>query len=138
MKKRDKKKLQEFVDSLTENEARGQLYLAYMMMERCIRVLQGYDVSPVKMKDNGLSSEMELFYQCKRTADTIISCFDVMINGSGEEESVDDDDFSVSVACNDDGTVEFSDWADGVEAFAINVRDLERIVRKAKEVRNGR
>jgi len=60
-----REKIKEFVDSLSERQAREQLVLAYLQMERCIAVLHGEDVEPVDMMDNGLSSDLELFYACK-------------------------------------------------------------------------
>ena len=40
-------------------------------MEKCRKVLRGYDVEPVTMMDNGESSDLELFYQCKKTAEEL-------------------------------------------------------------------
>lgn len=57
-----------FVDSLTEEEVRHELLQAYIQMERCIEVLDGKDVEPTEMRDNGRSSDLELFYTCKRKA----------------------------------------------------------------------
>lgn len=66
MKPKKVKIINDFVASLSEKEAREQLSLAYLQMERCIDVLEGeHDVEPVAMKDNGLSSDLELFYKCK-------------------------------------------------------------------------
>lgn len=70
MKKEDVKVINYFVASLSEKEAREQLSLAYQQMELCIRVLNGEKgIDPVTMKDNGLSSDLELFYKCKKVAD---------------------------------------------------------------------
>lgn len=70
MKKEDVKVINYFVASLSEKEAREQLSLAYQQMELCMRVLNGEKgVDPVTMKDNGLSSDLELFYKCKKVAD---------------------------------------------------------------------
>lgn len=67
MKQEDVKVINYFVASLSEKEAREQLSLAYQQMELCIEVLSGKGkVEPVAMKDNGLSSDLELFYTCKR------------------------------------------------------------------------
>ena len=60
---------EKFVNGLTEEEARKELVLAYLQMERCMDVLKGVDVEPVEMKDNGESSDLELFYQCKKMRD---------------------------------------------------------------------
>lgn len=57
-----------FVDGLTEDECRNELVLAYLMMERCQQVLRGERVEPVEMKDNGESTDLELFYRCKKVA----------------------------------------------------------------------
>lgn len=70
MKEEDVKIINYFVASLSEKEAREQLSLAYQQMELCINVLSGdNDVKPVMMKDNGLSTDMELFYECKKVAE---------------------------------------------------------------------
>ena len=70
MKKEDVKVINYFIASLSENEAREQLSLAYQQMELCMRVLDGEKgIDPVTMKDNGLSSDLELFYKCKKVAD---------------------------------------------------------------------
>jgi hypothetical protein len=70
MKKEDVKVINYFVASLSEKEAREQLSLAYQQMELCMRVLNGEKgIDPVTMKDNGLSSDLELFYKCKKVAD---------------------------------------------------------------------
>lgn len=70
MKKEDVKVINYFIASLSEKEAREQLSLAYQQMELCMRVLNGEKgIEPVTMKDNGLSSDLELFYKCKKVAD---------------------------------------------------------------------
>lgn len=58
--------LREFVASLSDEEAREQLVRAYLHMERCQQVLEGQEVEPIEMKENGLDSELELFYMCKK------------------------------------------------------------------------
>ena len=63
-----KETIEKFVDGLTPEEIKEQLKLAYLQMERCKQVLNGADVEPVEMKDNGLSSDLELFYSCKKCA----------------------------------------------------------------------
>lgn len=60
-----------FVAKLSEGEVREQLVLAYKQMELCRRVLKGEDVEPVEMMDNGLSSDLELFYSCKKNAEEL-------------------------------------------------------------------
>lgn len=66
----DEKKLEngfrQFVDGLPEEAVREELVLAYLQMERCQQVLMGDDVEPVEMMDNGESSDLELFYRCKK------------------------------------------------------------------------
>lgn len=64
--KKLKKKFTAFVNKLSADEAREQLVLAYLQMERCMQVLRGLDVEPVEMADNGQSSDLELFYACKK------------------------------------------------------------------------
>lgn len=64
--KNTKKKIEAFVSTLSPQECRRELVLAYLQMERCIRLLDGTDTEPVEMRDNGLSSDLELFYRCKK------------------------------------------------------------------------
>jgi hypothetical protein len=71
-----KKKFNAFVNQLSPDECREQLVLAYMQMERCQDVLRGEDVEPVEMEDNGLSSDLELFYLCKKVREELDSCDD--------------------------------------------------------------
>lgn len=59
-------KLKEFIATLSESEVRHELLLSYLMMERCQEVMEGKNVDPVKMKENGLDSDLELFYMCKK------------------------------------------------------------------------
>lgn len=69
MKPGDVKIINRFVAILSEKEAREQLSLAYQQMELCIEMLNGKQgVKPVIMKDNGLSSDLELFYRCRRVS----------------------------------------------------------------------
>lgn len=58
--------LHEFVASLSEADAREELVRAYLHMERCQQVLEGKEVEPIEMKENGLDSDLELFYMCKK------------------------------------------------------------------------
>lgn len=69
--KRLRKRLTAFVNKLTPDQVREQLVLAYLQMEKCKKVLKGYDVEPVDMMDNGESSDLELFYHCKKTAEEL-------------------------------------------------------------------
>lgn len=69
-----KKKLAKFVKSLTEEDVRHELLMAYLQMERCQQVLRGDDVEPVKMADNGESSDLELFYLCKKVRSELDGC----------------------------------------------------------------
>lgn len=56
----------DYVSRLSPDDAREQLRLAYMQMERCSEVLRGRDVQPV---EGGLCQiSLELFYQCKKVA----------------------------------------------------------------------
>lgn len=63
-----RERLEEYVAGLSAVEVREQLVLAFLQMERCQMVLRGEDVEPVAMKDNGESSDLELFYMCKKVA----------------------------------------------------------------------
>ena len=69
--KRLKKIFTAFVNQLTPDQVREQLILAYIQMEKCQKVLMGYDVEPVEMMDNGESSDLELFYRCKKAAEEL-------------------------------------------------------------------
>lgn len=69
--KKLRKKFTAFASQLTPVECREQLVLAYLQMERCQQVLRGEDVEPVAMKDNGESSDLELFYHCKKVAEEL-------------------------------------------------------------------
>ncbi len=70
MKPEDVKTIDYFVASLSEKEAREQLSLAYQQMELCLDVLNGKKgIKPIVMQDNGLSTDLELFYTCKRVVD---------------------------------------------------------------------
>ena len=66
-----KKRFTAFVNQLTPDQVREQLVLAYLQMEKCQTVLKGYDVEPVEMMDNGESSDLELFYHCKKAAEEL-------------------------------------------------------------------
>lgn len=59
-------RLKVFASQLSPELCREQLVLAYLQMERCRQVLRGEDVEPVVMMDNGESSDLELFYLCKK------------------------------------------------------------------------
>lgn len=85
-----KKKFEKFVNGLTEKDVRKELVLAYLQMERCQQVLGGEDIEPVVMKDNGESSDLELFYRCKKVAEElaylnkIVKDNNIEVNGTGE------------------------------------------------------
>lgn len=67
--KKLRKEITAFVNKLSPDEVREQLVLSYLQMERCKQVLRGHDVEPVTMKDNGKSSDLELFYMCKKVVE---------------------------------------------------------------------
>lgn len=73
MMERDlKDKFAAFVGRLTPDECREQLVLAYLQMERCLDVLHGRKkTTPVEMRDNGESSDLELFYTCRKVRDEL-------------------------------------------------------------------
>ena len=78
---------EKFVNGLTDEEARKELVLAYLQMERCQDVLNGIDVEPVEMKDNGQSSDLELFYKCKKAANELSYLNDIVSkSGKNDEE----------------------------------------------------
>lgn len=66
-----RKKFTAFANQLTPDECREQLVLAYLQMEKCMQLLRGTDVEPVAMKDNGESSDLELFYMCKKVREEL-------------------------------------------------------------------
>ena len=65
------KKFTAFVNQLSPDQVREQLVLAYLQMEQTQRVLRGENVEPLTMLDNGESSDLELFYQCKKSAEEL-------------------------------------------------------------------
>ena len=69
--KKLRKRFTAFVSQLSPDQVREQLVLAYLQMERCGQVLRGEDVEPVEMMDNGESSDLELFYQCKKVREEL-------------------------------------------------------------------
>lgn len=84
----------EFVGGLSEEECRSQLVLAYLQMELCQNVLDGEDdVEPVSMMDNGESSDLELFYKCKKAASELSYLNDIVSSGESSDvmEGVEDD-----------------------------------------------
>lgn len=75
-----KKKYEAFVARLSEDEVRSELVSCYLQMDRCQDILRGEDVEPVEMMDNGESTDLELFYRCKKLREecdylnSIVSC----------------------------------------------------------------
>ena len=76
--KKLKKRLTAFASQLTPDECREQLVLSYLQMERCQQVLRGEDVEPVTQMDNGESSDLELFYLCKKVREELTYLNDVV------------------------------------------------------------
>ena len=66
-----RKRFAGFVGRMSEQEVREQLVLAYLQMDRCNRILRGEHVEPVGMLDNGNSSDLELFYTCKKVREEL-------------------------------------------------------------------
>lgn len=77
---------EKFVNGLTDEEARKELVLAYLQMERCQEALDGNDVEPVEMKDNGQSSDLELFYKCKKAANELSYLNDIVSKSNENDE----------------------------------------------------
>ena len=100
-----RKRLAKFVGGLSNEECREQLLLSYLQMERCQQLLRGEDVEPVDMKDNGMSSDLELFYACKKVREELDS-FD-------EEEEEDFPDMRISVIVSN-YTDALRDYVNGV------------------------
>lgn len=90
--KKLKKRFTAFVNQLSPDQVREQLVLAYLQMERCQQVLQGYAVKPVTMKDNGVSSDLELFYRCKKAAEEL-AYLNKMVHGGKKVRVIDIFDF---------------------------------------------
>lgn len=67
-----------FVGGLSDDEVRRELCRAYAQMERCMDVLRGCDVEPVEMLDNGESTDLELFYLCRKVAGELSYLNDVV------------------------------------------------------------
>lgn len=76
-----RKKFNAFVNQLSPDQVREQLVLAYLQMEKCMQVLRGADVEPVSMMDNGESSDLELFYHCKKAAEELAYLNNMMHEG---------------------------------------------------------
>ena len=91
--KKHKKKFAAFANQLSPDECREQLVLAYIQMEKCLQVLRGEDVEPVAMKDNGESSDLELFYMCKKVREELD-----FLNG---DDDIDENDvFQIAFTAN--------------------------------------
>ena len=82
MTKKLKKKFTAFTSQLTPDECREQLVLAYLQMEKCMQVLRGADVEPISMMDNGESSDLELFYMCKKVREEL----DYLTENEGKQD----------------------------------------------------
>ena len=143
--KKLKKTIKEFVSQLTPEQLREQLALAYLQMELCIRALKGENVEPVEMMDNGHSSDLELFYSCKKSAAELAELNRVAARCSGKTIG-----FKVELDCGDairqlqmlrnfggkkyfgvtmkyiedEELIEFSDFGKNVDGFAIKLKDL--------------
>jgi hypothetical protein len=80
-----RRKFTAFVNQLSPDQVREQLVLAYLQMEQCQRVLRGEDVEPVEMIDNGESSDLELFYRCKKAAEELAYLNDELLHLKAED-----------------------------------------------------
>lgn len=94
--KKLKKRLTAFASQLTPDECREQLVLSYLQMERCQQVLRGEDVEPVTQMDNGESSDLELFYLCKKVREELDLLNRSEKNPKGESITI-----GVDVDCSD-------------------------------------
>ena len=92
--KKLKKRLTAFASQLTPDECREQLVLSYLQMERCQQVLRGEDVEPVTQMDNGESSDLELFYLCKKVREELTYLNDVV---SGKQKRIDKHVISIDI-----------------------------------------
>ena len=114
-KKSLRKRLTAFVSQLTPDQVREQLVLAYLQMEKCNNVLKGYDVEPVEMMDNGESSDLELFFRCKKTAEELAYLNQIASKPDKKPE------FSVSV--------NVGSGVDGLRKIAESFRELSMAIK---------
>ena len=77
-------RIRAFVYGLSADACREELFKAYLHMECCREVLRGEDCEPVEMKDNGESSDLELYYQCRKVASELAYLNDI-VSRHGEE-----------------------------------------------------
>ena len=112
----EKKVFRKFVDSLTEEQVREQLVLAYLQMEHCNRILHGADVSPVSMLDNGMSTDLELFYECKKVREEL----DYLSDDEYEEEEEDGNRLTFSLGIDTSGLEE------GLERAREMIREFNK------------
>ena len=119
--KRLRKRLTAFVNQLTPDQVREQLVLAYLQMEKCQSVLKGYDVEPVTMMDNGCSSDLELFYRCKKVAEELAYLNKMVHDGKkvGTLELEVIVDTSPAILCLKELRKEFSKMADSMKPKSL-------------------
>lgn len=84
-----REKFSDFVGALSEDMVREQLVLSYVQMECCRAALCGDAVEPVEMLDNGESSDLELFYTCKKVSEEL-SYLNRMVSVLPESEVADE------------------------------------------------
>ena len=123
-----RKKFTAFVDQLSPDQVREQLILAYLQMEQCQRVLRGEDVEPIEMLDNGDSSDLELFYRCKKAADELACLNDELFHLKEDYLHLKAEDFLKGQ--NNHGRIPFTVKVDVSE----EVKRLKKIAESFKEL----
>lgn len=126
--KRLRKRFTAFVNQLTPDQCREQLVLAYLQMEKCQNVLKGYDVEPVEMMDNGDSSDLELFYRCKKAAEELACLNDELFHLKEDYLHLKAEDFLKGQ--NNNGRIPFTVKVDVSE----EVKRLKKIAESFKEL----
>ena len=118
--KKLKKKFDAFASQLTPDECREQLVLAYLQMEKCLQVLRGADVEPVAMMDNGESSDLELFYMCKKVREELDYLNQAEKKSKGKSITI-----GVDVDCSE-AIKHFKDFKKEFEKLCVDANKIPR------------
>lgn len=111
---------------MSDDEVRKQLVLAYLQMEKCQQVLRGENVEPVAMKDNGMSSDLELFYLCKKVREELAHLNQIAHKGTDKGDLV--------VSYDKRAETFLSDNLDDITRFTMNLSYMKKIVCDNKKV----
>lgn len=127
--KKLRKKFAAFASQLSPDECREQLVLAYLQMERCQQVLRGENVEPVAMKDNGESSDLELFYRCKKVCEELDYLNQAEKKSKGKSITI-----GVDVDCSD-AIKHFKEFKKKFENLQIGAKnDIKNNIKPRQEV----